>query len=138
MVAVVQVEVALAAQNARDVIRITLVPERAFRHRPRRAQPGRIAHIVVGGAHQVTRVSFFDQLGNRAGREKRKVVRMRLQREQHFSLVRLALGRALQENSACGGLLLGVRPSSHGRARHHAAHKFATQHASDYTLTRLP
>ena len=100
---------------------VAFIAERVFGDRPGRAEARGIAHIVIGGAHQVTGVALLDQLGHSARGQKRNIVRMRLECEQHLSLVRPAFGRALQDGSACRGLLLGAGPLSHGRARHHAA-----------------
>ena len=96
MVVVVQIEVALAAEHARDLVVVPLVAEDVVADGAGRAEAGRIAHIVVGGADEVAGVAFFDQLGDGAGGHERNVVGVGLDGEQDLSLMGLAGIGALQ------------------------------------------
>src|SRR5439155_24287146 len=98
---------------------------------------GSIAHIIVGGADEVSRVTFFDQFGDRAGRHQRDIVGVSLEREKHFPFVRLTGERALKKSF--GGrrrplLLLGGMDQSRERtSSDQIAKEIASKHGADYT-----
>ena len=89
VVAVIQVKVSLAAQHPRHLRRVAFVTEYILADRPRRTESGRIAHVVVRGADEVSRIALFNQFGDGARRLERDIVGMRLKREEHFAFVRL-------------------------------------------------
>ena len=109
VVVVIQIEVRLAAENPRHLVGVALVAEHVVADGAGRAETGSVAHVVVGRADQVAGVPLFDQLGNRARGRKRNVIGMRLQREQHFSLMGLTRVGALQHHAGGGLELLYLR-----------------------------
>ena len=96
VIVVVQVEMAFAAEDPRHLGVVALVAEHVLADGARRAQAHGVAHIVVGRADEISRVSFFDQLGDRARRGERDVIGVRLDRQQHLAAVRLARHGTLQ------------------------------------------
>ena len=138
VVVVVQIEVVLAAQDARDLGIVALVAKHVVADRPLRAKPRSIAHIIIGRADEIARVAFLNPLDHRSRRHQRNIVRMSLECEKHFSFVRLFRCRPLDENLASAGrpLLLSARQAHRHGAGCHAAEEIATQHAVDYTLLK--
>src|SRR5438477_460190 len=60
-------------------------------------------HFIVRGADQITRVSFADELRDRATRENRNIIGMRLERGEYFAGMRFAGSGALHKNAFCEG-----------------------------------
>src|SRR5205814_750521 len=136
MVVVIQVEAPLATENPRHFRSIALVTEDVLADRSRCAEPGGVAHIIVGGADEVSRVTFFDQFGHRPRRHQRDIVGVSLEREKHFSLVRLAGDRALKKSF--GGrwrplLRCGMGQSRERTSGDQVAKEIASKHGADYT-----
>ena len=123
VVVIVQVEMVLAAEDPRHFGSVALVAEHVFADRPGRAESDGVAHIIVGRAHEISRVPFFDQLGDGTRGREWDVVGVRLNGEQHLALVRPAFRRTLEHHPSRGrrrGLLLGPRQPAE-RARCHEA-----------------
>jgi hypothetical protein len=108
VVAIVQVEDALQSQHPRHLVVVALVAEHVLADRPGRAQPARVAHVVVGGADEVAGVALAHEFGHGARGRQRDVVGVGLDGQQDLALVGSSLGRALEEDVA--GSFLGNCP----------------------------
>jgi hypothetical protein len=64
MIAVVQVEVVLASENARHLGRIALISEHILTDGSRSSAADGVAHIVIGSPNQVPGVALLDEFGH--------------------------------------------------------------------------
>ena len=126
VIVVVQVEIAFEAQNGDQRGVVALVAQHVLADGAGRAESGGVAHVVVGGANQVARVTLPDEFGHRARGGKRDVVRVRLDGQQHLAFVRHARGRPLEKDPGRGLLRRGPFELRKRGACHHVGEEVAS------------